>query len=339
MAESNYKILVVASKKSDNNSLYKYLTVKDSETGITKPVEFTTYKELDTYVENMLNDGGYAKSDFIIVKDIDYKVNANIDVFTLEAESYKGEYDGEEHVCPAFVNKIDTNILYSINGSDEWTTKAPSIINAGTINVVAKASNYEYGDAETKYSMVVLPKNVDVKLINVPENHFVYGDDIPKDIAVEFNGLLDSEFDKSWRIKVIPNNDVSNTFYYDKDTVSVKFANAGTYVLIAEYDNDTNYNFADCENGTIIIDKKNITVKVNPDQELNDDDVYEVTITFNGTEVSESLANSIKNDIYFSVEGQNIVPKLKSSSTLEENYNIELVSEKKKAIVIPDDTE
>ena len=70
-----YRILIVKSKKKDYASLYQYLTTTDSEDNII-PVEFDTIDELDEYVENMLNEEGYSKNDFEIVKHITYTIDA-----------------------------------------------------------------------------------------------------------------------------------------------------------------------------------------------------------------------------------------------------------------------
>ena len=73
-----YRIMLVKSKRDNYASLYQWLTEEvtiDEETEI-RPVEFATEQELDEKVESMLNDEGYAKSDFIIVKYVEYKIDA-----------------------------------------------------------------------------------------------------------------------------------------------------------------------------------------------------------------------------------------------------------------------
>ena len=40
------------------------------------PIEFDTLEKLDAKIEKMLNQEGYSKSDFIIVKVIDYTIDA-----------------------------------------------------------------------------------------------------------------------------------------------------------------------------------------------------------------------------------------------------------------------
>lgn len=73
-----YRIMIVKSKRDNFASLYQWLTEEvtvEEETEI-RPVEFATEQELDEKVESMLNDEGYAKSDFIIVKYVDYTIDA-----------------------------------------------------------------------------------------------------------------------------------------------------------------------------------------------------------------------------------------------------------------------
>ncbi|MDE6149431.1 MAG: hypothetical protein K2F81_04975 [Ruminococcus sp.] len=69
-----YRIMIVASKKDNAKSLYQYLT--STVNNVTAPLEFATKEALDEYVEKMLN-GDYAKSDFIIVKPIEYSLTAD----------------------------------------------------------------------------------------------------------------------------------------------------------------------------------------------------------------------------------------------------------------------
>ncbi len=74
-----YRIMIVKVKRGVD-SIYQFLTTvkQDSETGadIIAPVEIETAADLDTFVEKMLNEDGYAKSDFIIVKVVDYTIDA-----------------------------------------------------------------------------------------------------------------------------------------------------------------------------------------------------------------------------------------------------------------------
>lgn len=68
-----YRILIAKSKKENYGSLYQYLT--KTVDGIVTPLEFETISALDAYVENMLSKN-YAKSDFIIIKEVDYTIDA-----------------------------------------------------------------------------------------------------------------------------------------------------------------------------------------------------------------------------------------------------------------------
>ncbi len=81
-----YRFLITKSKKPDYASLYQYLTTTID--GVIYPVEIEGAEALDTQVEKMLNEQGYAKDDFLIVKVVDY---------TIDAKDYT---DAEEEVLP-----------------------------------------------------------------------------------------------------------------------------------------------------------------------------------------------------------------------------------------------
>ena len=88
-----YRIMIVKSKRDNYASLYQYLTttVTDEETGEeqTVIVEFSDEAALDEQVEKMLNEDGFAKADFIIVKQVDYQIDARD--YSEEAAEESGE--------------------------------------------------------------------------------------------------------------------------------------------------------------------------------------------------------------------------------------------------------
>ena len=71
-----YRIMLVAKEADNYGTLYKYLTVTDTE-GKVVPYEAATLLELDRQVEKMLN-GDYRKKDFVIVTVTDYGVIADL---------------------------------------------------------------------------------------------------------------------------------------------------------------------------------------------------------------------------------------------------------------------
>lgn len=71
-----YRILVAASKKDNYGTLYKYMV--STVNGSVSPAEFETRADIDKKVEDMLNNKGYSKSDFIIVEELDYSIDADI---------------------------------------------------------------------------------------------------------------------------------------------------------------------------------------------------------------------------------------------------------------------
>lgn len=69
-----YRFLINKSKRPDYTSMYQYLlTTVD---GAIVPVEVEGEAALDTQVERMLNEQGYAKDDFLIVSVVDYMIDA-----------------------------------------------------------------------------------------------------------------------------------------------------------------------------------------------------------------------------------------------------------------------
>ena len=71
-----YRIMLIKSKRDNFASLYQWLTETDEESGEVRPIEFADEEALDAKVEDMLNNGDHAKSDFIVVKLIDYTIDA-----------------------------------------------------------------------------------------------------------------------------------------------------------------------------------------------------------------------------------------------------------------------
>lgn len=87
-----YRIMILKSERSNYQSLYQYLTTTvDNET---VPLEIETKDELDAYVEDMLNNGCYAKSDFIVMNYINYSIDA-YDYSDDETESGEATDEGE----------------------------------------------------------------------------------------------------------------------------------------------------------------------------------------------------------------------------------------------------
>lgn len=62
-----YRIMV----RKGESAYYSFMTAENGEV-----VEIETKTELDEKVEDMLNNGGYAKSDFVVVNVIDYTIDA-----------------------------------------------------------------------------------------------------------------------------------------------------------------------------------------------------------------------------------------------------------------------
>ena len=82
-----YRFLINKSKKPDYGSMYQYLTTTID--GVIHPVEIEGAEALDVQVEKMLNEQGYSKEDFIIVKVVDYTIDAK-DYTDEEPEEVQG---------------------------------------------------------------------------------------------------------------------------------------------------------------------------------------------------------------------------------------------------------
>ena len=72
-----YRImLVVKEGKTIQDTLYKYLTVTNTD-GNVVPFEVDNLQALDAQIEAMLK-GDYRKKDFIIVSETTYEIDANL---------------------------------------------------------------------------------------------------------------------------------------------------------------------------------------------------------------------------------------------------------------------
>jgi len=69
-----YRIMICKSKRSNYESMYQFITTTTD--GVVSPLEFSTKEALDLKVEKMLNEEGYSKADFIVVKCIDFSIDA-----------------------------------------------------------------------------------------------------------------------------------------------------------------------------------------------------------------------------------------------------------------------
>jgi hypothetical protein len=84
----------VKEQGKDYTSSYVFKT--HNVDGVIKPIEFSTLEELDVYVEDLLNNKGYAKSDFIIVEVKDYTISS--DLYEEQQEEEQEEQNNSEIV-------------------------------------------------------------------------------------------------------------------------------------------------------------------------------------------------------------------------------------------------
>lgn len=67
-----YRIMIAKSIKENFQTLYQYLTTNID--GEIKPLELDEEDDLNSYVEDMLNNQGYSKNDFVIINVKDYTI-------------------------------------------------------------------------------------------------------------------------------------------------------------------------------------------------------------------------------------------------------------------------
>lgn len=89
-----YRIMIAKSKREKFETLYQFVTTTID--GVTAPLELETKEALDARVEKMLNVDGYSKADFIIVKVIDYSIDANSYTDDPAADTDNGGADSDE---------------------------------------------------------------------------------------------------------------------------------------------------------------------------------------------------------------------------------------------------
>lgn len=103
-----YRIMIVTSHRDNYESLYKYLTTTID--GETMPLEIETKEKLDERVEKMLNEEGYSKKDFIVVRVIDY---------TIDAKDYS---DDEDTTTEDTSSTTDTTDTTDTSGTTDTTS-------------------------------------------------------------------------------------------------------------------------------------------------------------------------------------------------------------------------
>lgn len=69
-----FRIMNAVSKRENYGTLYQFVTTTID--GVISPLEIKDRTELDKKVEKMLNEEGKSKKDFIIVKVINYDIDA-----------------------------------------------------------------------------------------------------------------------------------------------------------------------------------------------------------------------------------------------------------------------
>ena len=88
---------------------------------------------------------------------------ASADLLGLEATGYNGTYDGASHSGSATAKITDGTVIeYSTDGGKTWSAEAPSIINVGSQDFQARATNPNYETATASANLTINPKAVTV---------------------------------------------------------------------------------------------------------------------------------------------------------------------------------
>lgn len=69
-----YRIMKVKSQRENYETLYQFMTT--TVDNVTMPLELEDETALDKKVESLLNEEGFAKDEFIVVKVVDYNIDA-----------------------------------------------------------------------------------------------------------------------------------------------------------------------------------------------------------------------------------------------------------------------
>ncbi len=120
-------------------------------------------------------NGTITPSNKVVIKDKDGKdVSKNYSITTLpgelvinkannldlNVENLVKDYDGNTYSKEATSNVAGTTITYKYGDLTEYTSVAPTITNAGTTKVSAKASNPNYEDVYKEYTLTINPRKV-----------------------------------------------------------------------------------------------------------------------------------------------------------------------------------
>ncbi|MBQ3279571.1 MAG: hypothetical protein IJG94_10465, partial [Clostridia bacterium] len=147
-----------------------------------------SFKEGYKNVVRVSDDGpvtiGYNADENVI--NVYYKVPV-----TLSAVDYEGIYDGAAHNGGATVSMTDgTTIEYSTDNGTTWTKTVPSIIDAGTVNYIARATNNIFDPVTANGTLTVTQKAVTVTGVDGSK---VYGEADPAGFTATVDGNLNGD--------------------------------------------------------------------------------------------------------------------------------------------------
>ena len=108
----------------------------------------------------------------------------------MEMPSYEGIYDGTSHTLEAIASHTEGTVIeYSLDGGKTWSEEPPSITDVGSVDVMARATNKDYGTVITTATMTVHPKPVTV---TANSSGKTYGEPDPK-FTASVEGVIDDQ--------------------------------------------------------------------------------------------------------------------------------------------------
>ena len=157
-----------------------------------KDGEYTTESPSRTEVGTM---EVYYKVSKVNYADLTGKVSIVItpaELSGLKVTGYEGSYDGKSHTITVEGLPNDAKITYSTEKDGEYTTEAPSRINAGTTEVYYKVSRPNYDTYTGKVDIVVNAADISKKEVTGLKDSYVYtGKAITPEVTIE--GLTEKQ--------------------------------------------------------------------------------------------------------------------------------------------------
>ena len=119
-------------------------------------------ENVGTYENDLVVSYTENKNYEVVTNPAKFEITA-ADGLDIKAKSKSKKYDGEVLSVEAKSSVKGVTITYSTNDGETWSKNVPSITNAGSITVIAKASKENYNDVTVSYTLKVTKRNVTIK--------------------------------------------------------------------------------------------------------------------------------------------------------------------------------